>query len=400
MMEKTVLFVDDESQILQGIHRMLRPMRRKWKMLFADRPEKALELLEQQPVDVVISDMRMPGMDGVAFLSEVRRRHPETARIILSGQSDEKLILKSVKIAHQYLAKPCGSDELKATVAKACALRDLLNNPSLQKTIAAIDSLPTLPPIYNRIVTELQAEDPSMQRIGEIIGSDPAMTAKILQLVNSAFFGLRRQISNPAQAVNYLGLNTVKALVLAVEIFSRFQDIPAREFSLDQLWHHCVRVADFAKAIAVQEGADATLVEDAYLAGLLHDTGKLILIANHRDPYRQVIRSASRDHEPCWEAEWAVFGTSHAEIGAYLMGLWGLPDQVIEAIAFHHYPSQFPGTEFHALAAVHGANILAHVADDHSPTAMEWFDSDYLERLSLTDHIDSWRETCQQPEDN
>jgi len=394
-MKKTVLFLDDEARILEGLQRMLRHMRKDWDMVFEDNPHKALQLLSTRPVDVVVSDVRMPAMDGVTFLGQVKDRFPGVARIILSGHADESLTLRSVKIAHQYLAKPCEAEALKATVARACAVCDLLNNNALQAAVAGMDTLPSLPTLYSQIMTELQSPDASVQRIGEIVAGDPAMTAKILQVVNSAFFGLRRRVSDPAQAVNFLGLDTIRSLVLAIGIFSQFNAFQVKTFSIERLWGHCIETADLARTIARCETETKQLVEDAFLAGLLHDTGKLVLVANAPDLYRQALEAAESGVLPLWQAEQQVFGASHAEVGAYLMGLWGLPDQIVAAIAFHHQPAHFAGEDFHALTAVHGADaLLAEAAQGHDGPPSVRIDPDYLARLKLTDHLDGWRVQC------
>lgn len=394
-MKKTVLFLDDEDRILQGLRRMLRHMRKEWEMLFAESPGEALQMMDAQPVDVVVSDMRMPVMNGVAFLGSVKEQHPGTARIILSGHSDEDLTLRSVKIAHQYLAKPCDAETLKATVARACSVRDLLNNAAIQEVLSGMDTLPSLPTLYTRIMEELQSPDASVQKIGTIVAADPAMTAKLLQVVNSAFFGLRRRVSDPAQAVNFLGLDTVKSLVLAVGIFSQFAPSKIKTFSMDQLWSHSVRTANLARTIAKQETENKQIREDAFLAGLLHDTGKLVLVSSYPEDYDRALAACRNGQGSLWVAEREVFGSSHAEVGAYLMGLWGLPDPIVAAIAFHHHPSQFAGQDFHPLTAVHGADVLEH--ESQGGAGAEWqnrLDPAYLTQLRLADHVEPWREAC------
>ena len=216
---KTLLFVDDEPRVLQGLQRQLHPMRSEWSMHFMDGAARALEFMASHPVDIVVSDMIMPGMDGAQLLTEVAKRHPQTVRIILSGHAEREAVLRLVGPAHQYLSKPCDADELRKAIVRAFALRDLLGNEHLKQLTTRIKNLPTLPSLQKQLTEELRKESPSLENIGQLISRDVGMTAKILQLVNSAFFGLAQPIGSPTEATAYLGLNTIRALVLSMGIF-------------------------------------------------------------------------------------------------------------------------------------------------------------------------------------
>jgi HD-like signal output (HDOD) protein len=392
-----ILFVDDEPNVLQGLQRMLRPMRQEWEMEFADSGAQALAKLSEHPFDVVVSDMRMPKMDGNQLLTEVMQKHPHMVRIILSGHSDQEVILKSVGIAHQYLSKPCDPDALKATVARAIALRDLMANVLLKRLVSQMQSLPCLPSLYLELVEELGKPEASVKVIGEIISKDVAMTAKILQLVNSPFFGVFKRVSSPAEATSLLGLDIVKSLVLSIHVFSQFDQAGVPEMPLEQLWSHSLKVGQYAKQIARAEGQDRRMADDAFMAGVLHDTGKLILASNFSDWYSQAIGLSKEKQEPLADLETQLFGTSHGEVGAYLLGLWGFSHPLVEAVAFHHHPSRSPAGGFSVLTAVHVANALAHSESrsDGPANASSALDIEYIANLKLTDRVPLWRETCQ-----
>lgn len=399
-MKKKILFVDDELNVLDGLRRMLRSMRDEWVMGFAASGPEALEILERAPFDVVVSDMRMPGMDGAKLLSEVMRRYPEIIRIVLSGHSDEETILRSVGPAHQYLSKPCDAEVLKTTVGRACALRDLLNDDTLKRLVSRLDSLPSLPSLYVELMEELRSGKASMARIGEIISKDIGMTAKVLQLVNSAFFGLPRHVSSPTEAVVLLGIDTVKALVLSVHVFSQFEPAQLHTFSISELQRHSLATAARARSLTEVENLEPMLRDHAFMAGLLHDAGKLILAANLPDPYSEVIQRASAEKLPLHEAEHRVLGVSHAEVGASLLGIWGIPDPIVEAVAFHHQPVACPHRSFSPLTAVHVANALEHRDSDRHEAGSE-LDLDYLNNLGLSERLDSWRNSaCEEAECN
>ena len=248
--KKRVLFVDDEPKVLDGLRRMLRKMRNEWEMEFATSGTEALEAIRKQPFDVVVSDMRMPGMDGAELLTKVREICPTAVRLILSGHSEKEMILKSVGPTHQFLAKPCDADTLKATVARACALRELLANEQLKGVVSGVKSLPSMPGLYTQLVEVLQSPDSSLQDVAAIIGGDIGMTAKILQLVNSAFFGLRRHIEGPAQAITYLGLDTVSAVVLTAGAFAEFEDSREATEVAETLYPHSITAGSLAGHIA------------------------------------------------------------------------------------------------------------------------------------------------------
>jgi len=390
---KKLLFVDDEPNILEGLERMLFPLRKEWQLAFAHSGHEALNLMKEKPFDVIVTDLRMPGMDGATLLSEVREHHPGMVRFVLSGQSDEKTGYRAASLAHQFLPKPCDAKTLKAHVDSAFALRELLSSDGLKRVIGQADTLPALPKVYTALLEELETEEASVATVGKIIESDAAMTAKILQLVNSAFFGLSRQVGSAMQAVSLLGLDTVKALVLVTGVFSRAEgkSLPA-PLSLDALWQHSLTVGKWSQAIAKAEKSEGRTVGDAHTAGVLHDAGRLLLAVHLAAGYRHVLEAASSAKMPLVEAEREMLGCTHAEVGAYLLGIWGLPDPIIQAVAFHHNPGLCPATAFGPLTAVHAADGLLHEA---GPEAGGWgapgLDFAYIDRLGLAGRVDDWR---------
>jgi putative nucleotidyltransferase with HDIG domain len=383
-MIRKLLFVDDEPEVLEGLRRTLRPLRDEWDMAFAAGGPEALALLGGDAFDVVVTDLRMPGMDGAELLTQVRGRHPRVVRIVLTEQSGRNAALRAVNVAHRQLSKPCDPELLKGAVSRACALRDLLNGPRLLGLLSRIDSVPSMPAMYAEVVKELESPESSLQRVGEIIARDPGMSAKILQMVHSALFGVRFHVGSSAQAVIHLGAETTKALVLAVNIFSRFNPELLRPFSIEKVWTHSQLVSRLAGQIARAEGCTQKDVECAAMAGLLHDTGKLVLAGYLPDQYRRALALAD---EQGWQenaAERQIFGATHAEVGAYLLGLWSLPDPIVEAVAWHHRPGDCPGDGFGPLAAVCVANSLAN-------EEVECLDADFLTRLGVADRVSAWQ---------
>jgi len=395
--KKQILFVDDEPMVLKGLQRTLRKMRTEWDMAFTSSGKEALDILGQRPMDVIVSDLKMPEMDGMQLLTEVKTRHPRVVRIILSGHLEHEMTLQSVQLAHQNLSKPCDAKILKQTLAKLFALRDILADESVKKIVSQIECLPSLPAIYSEIIEEMHSEDPSIKKVGDIISKDLSMTAKILQVVNSVFFGLFRKISSPQEAVVLLGLETIKALVLSVKIFAEFSQKKFSWFNIDELFSHSISVSTYAKTIVKNEKLGQDLINNSLMAGLLHDLGKLILATNFQKPYKEVVTAAKGSERNLWDLEYEAFGTSHAEIGAYLMGLWSLETPIIEAIAFHHCPANSMSQNMGLLTAVHIGNAIDHngQSSTNGNTDLQ-YDAQYLNTLGIIDRIPSWRQVCRE----
>jgi len=389
---RRVLFVDDEPGILEGLRRMLRAQRHDWDMAFAPGGEAALALLEASPFDVIVSDMRMPEMDGATLLTQVRDRYPQVVRIALSGHTELSTALRVVPVAHQFLAKPCDAGTLRAAVERACHLKGLLSDDSLRQTVGALRDLPSLPRTYDALTKALAEPDASLQQLASIVEQDVGVSAKILQLVNSAFFGIAHSVTNIEHAVIYLGINTIRSLVLSLEIFRVFQPQTALPgFNLDRLHKH----ARLAALIAARLPVPKHLGEMTMAAGMLHDVGKLVLAWKLPNQFGKLLTRAAEKRSPLYKIEELEYGFTHAEIGGYLLGLWGLPYLLVEAVALHHSPHRVPHEYFDAVSAVHVASRLANELDPPSPEiALENEaepDQEELAALGIGEELAAWR---------
>ncbi len=388
-----VLFVDDEPMVLSALRRNLRPQRDRWDMAFADGGANALDLLAKRPFDVIVSDMRMPGIDGAELLGRVRDAYPGMIRFVLSGFSEQEMTVKLVNTAHQYLSKPCEMDELVRAVDRAVSLRALLRDVKMTRAITKLHRLPSPPDVYHRLTQQVADPACRIEDIAETLGQDPAMTAKVLQLVNSSFFGFTRQISEVHHAVSLLGLNLVHALVLSIHAFEAFDGAPP---ALATLQPHSFRTAWLAKGIVAQQGGESAEQSHAFTAGLLHDLGKLLLATSGELNYPGVFDESIGSGRPLHQVEAERLGASHAEAGAYLLALWNLPDPVIEAVAYHHRPSDAPPQSFGTLAAVHAADALdRRVNPSANAMPAEPLDEAYLESLGLRAEVSAWIKLAQ-----
>ncbi len=394
---KRILFVDDEVFVLDGLKRMLRRMRTQWDMDFVDSAEAALDIMAQKEFDVIVSDMRMPNMNGAELLNEVKDLHPNTIRFILSGYSDKDLILKSLDSTHQYLAKPCDPETLKTRILRATSLQESISNDALKNLISQLGELPTLPALYEEILSLLRLPDVSSANLGDAIKKDIGMTAKILKFANSGYVGLKRKISGMSDAVSYLGMDYIRSIILTIGAFGRLKHFNINGSSLEEFWDNSLKVAEAAKAITISQTSSRTMAEEAYVGGLLHVCGKLILCANFPSKYVEVNKMVEEDGRSLLDAEVKIFGAHHGQVGAYILGLWGLAGPIVEAVHWYRNPTSSIPVDFQPLTAVHVASSLifesgedAEAQENHLFNHAE-LDEDYLEKISLLSRLEDWR---------
>jgi putative nucleotidyltransferase with HDIG domain len=377
-----ILFVDDESNILDAMRRSLYAMRTEWHMEFVLGGEQALTALKTSPADVIVSDMRMPGMDGWQLLAEVKKLYPQTVRLILSGHAEATSIMRAVGIAHQYLAKPCESAAIKDAIIQTQKLRHLLSNDRLAALVGQVSTLPSAPKAFQEVLACLQDPTASMRDVARIIGRDVAMTANIMKMVNSAFFGVRQPITTTDRAVAYLGLDTLGALVLGHGVFKSGLPTGIAGFNLEGLWAHSLHTAMAARTIALHEKFSSADAEKAFLAGVLHDVGKVVF-ATRTIQTSDIVASAEDDA--------SRMQAHHAEVGAYLLGLWGFPNSIVEAVAYHHAPSLAADGELSLAGLVHIADYLVH-RGSRTPGAIEpALEAGLLESPGLVERLAGWQ---------
>ena len=392
-----VLFVDDEIANLRNLQATLRPMQESWNIVFVSSGEEALQTLGKHRFDVIFTDLRMPGVDGMKLLTTVMNKYPHIVRFVMFDKADNEAVLRASSIAHQYLPKFSNLDAIKTAVKRAFALRDLLAGDDLKRVISQVRELPGLPEIYLQISKEVRSAEPSVKRVGELIEKDAGLSAKVLKMVHSAYYGLRQQVASPSHAVSLLGLDTIQSIVLFIDIFEQFDRIrmlvPA--FSLEEFQRHSMTVSNYLTVLTKLQGLPQKATEEAAMIGLLHDTGKLVLAQNFPLQYNEALQMAQNKHIALWMAEWTLFGTTHAEVGAYLLGMWGISDLVVEACAFHHQPQMGRQTPERFIATLHVADAFGYVANvDKLDEVKGRIDLPYLNSEQLIDQLPAWRNAC------
>jgi len=358
-----VLFVDDEPAILEALRGVLRPQRREWDMVFALGGPAGLHEIETSKFDVVVTDMRMPVIDGAALLTRVKELQPHAVRLVLSGQTDSQTALKSVFTAHQFLAKPCDTEKLRNVVKRCCELNEMLAADELKSLCADVSVLPAAPATYLAISKVLGNPSSSISDVARIVEREPTLCAKVLQVVNSAFFGLPRAVSNVSQAATYLGTLALRDLSLAMETMAGLQKgkrpLPQASYSAFQI--NALAVGLLGRRFFA---GDRRKADDAFVAGMLRDMGHLVLAT----------RPAGPD----------VVSAPHAALSAYLLGLWGIPHSVLEAVAFHEHPER---VEHDRLEVVDVVNLADALVSRLSPSPFQEppiIDPERFERLGVT----------------
>jgi HD-like signal output (HDOD) protein/CheY-like chemotaxis protein len=385
-----ILFVDDDPNVLDGLRDALRPRRREWRMTFVNGGEAAIDVLEREAVHIVVSDLRMPGIDGATLLTKVAWMQPEAVRIVLSGQADPATIGRVAAVAHRILVKPSPIEDITRVLERSCVLLDVTGEVQMIRAAAGACALPSAPDTYLELVDLLGRADASTAELVAVVKRDIAISAKVLQLANSGYFGCDQPVSSVSDAVALLGHETLRALVFSAEAFQTF-DVPASipGFTLAALEHRSLQVGRLAHKLSEgMPGAD-----DAFAAGLLLDVGLLVLAAHKPECLAEILMAAEREGRPAHEIELARHGITHAEIGAHLLALWGLPHTIVEAVAHHHFPLRSPVPAFDAVAVAHIADALVADSEAGPPheTAISRIDIDYLERIGVADRLADWQ---------
>lgn len=374
-----ILFVDDEPNILQSLRRTLRTAASDWEVRFASSGREALQRLEEQPCEVIATDLQMPGMDGAALLAEVRRRWPSTLRIITSGSCAQGQVVKAVGTAHQYLSKPYETSALKQAISCALRLRSLLDDGDLARFVSGIDRLPSLPDHYRQITAALQDDSLSLRQVGDLITEDVALSAKVLQVVNSAFFALPRRVASPGEAAVVLGVDVLRALVLASDVFSSMDPALEQVNGVRRLWRHSLEIGSAIRAGAKVLGCNRQVIDTGFLAGIMHEVGSLILLMNRPEQFERCQREVAAGRLP-YEIERELFGTTHAHVAGYLLASWGLQEDLVTAVAFHHRPSESGDPALDPLCLLHLADCIC---GSGASDGAQGLDAAYLERLEL-----------------
>jgi HD-like signal output (HDOD) protein/CheY-like chemotaxis protein len=378
-----ILFVDDDPNLLAGIRRALRSKRDEWQMGFATDAAQAIDDCANRPPDVVVTDLKMRGMGGEGLLEHLSTHHPDAVRLVLSGAADPHATLRTVTLAHQFMAKPCEASELVERLDRLVGLRRLLDDEGLRADLGRSDELPQAPGVYLELQRVVRSDDVSTEAVARVVEKDPAMGAMVLKVVNSAFVGLPRRVDTVERAVVYLGVTMVEDIVLAADAARAVGSGMTQ--ALEDFQSHAA-----ATALVAQRIAPRHLCGAARTAGFLHDLGALFLASRRGDALAELRREADRVGDGLHERIVESWGLAPAELGAYLLGMWGLPLDLVNAVAQSANP-RFK--DFGLPEVLHVADALVHelVPNPSSFSSSPELDVPGLRRLGVDRQLRDWR---------
>ncbi len=351
-MNKVVMFVDDEKFILKSLKRLMK--NEPFESVYMNSGPEALQYLEENKIDLIVTDIRMPDMDGFELLSIIKDKYPKVLRVALSGFTESRTIYKLIEknIAKIYLFKPWDNFELKKNINRILDFEDILTNNKLLELINNLDSLPVLPKLYQDLKALID-QDASIEEVGKLVEIDQAISSKVLRLANSAFYG--RKTGSISEAILSIGLNNLKNMVLASSIFQGSKEDME---NLDKMWEHSINTNKLT--LLIYEKLLHKKIPTIYgSAGLLHDIGKVILHIYYNDSYKEIIKNADDAENNLINLEFEAYNVTHQDIGAYLLNWWELPHAYVEAAMYHHRPHDARIVNHEIVGVVHLANYYS-----------------------------------------
>ncbi len=389
----TVLFVDDNETTLNGYKRLFKNSDKSWRVLFANDAAEAIESIQHHFIDVIISDLEMPVINGAILLSHVKKISPLTMRIIFTGCAEEKYVMKTVKLAHQIYLKPNSYRGIIAILNRAFYLHKIKMNPAVRKILMNIGTIPSLPEIVNEIIIAAEDENYSLKELSNLIEQDIGMSMNVLRLINSPYFGMKSQIVSIDQAVTLLGLEILKTLIISVHLFESFPNLDVTE--MHEIMQHSFNSANNCRKILQLENRSIEECDEGFITGFMHDIGRIIISSSLPKENELILMQHNKSEIPIARAEQNIIGVTHEEISAFVLALWGFEDHIIEAVAFHHIPSKSHCEEPLLLAAMHCADIYDYELSDNCISREEGLDIEFLEKHNLLKHEEKWLEICE-----
>ncbi|MBK1877830.1 HDOD domain-containing protein [Pelagicoccus mobilis] len=388
-MTTRILIIDEDPKALAAYQEALAPKSSTWTLDCIQSADQGLAAAREHKPDVVIAALSANDGHGAEILTNFEDIAPDAQLFITATEADKPKLESTFGSSFQYLPSPCPANRLISEIQRCVAIDSWLGNDRIKEIVAKMGEFPSVPSIYLKVVNVLNSKESSAEDIANAIAGDLAISAKILQTVNSSYYGYDEKISDISQAVNILGTNCVKNLVLAIQVFNKMGTSPEHRAITDQLWHHSMSVAVAARRISAHENSSNKAAEEAYSAGLMHDIGKLVLLNSVPEQFEEARKLASDQSISLREAEDQIIGCNHAETGAYLLARWGMPANLTEAVALHHEPINSFGKSFSALAAVHIANAIVHQRQNpEHPGATA--NEEFLADLGKADSWDTW----------
>jgi HD-like signal output (HDOD) protein len=381
-----VLFVDDESRLFAGMRPELRRERPEWHLSFAQSGEQALAELSADRFDALVTAVQTGSVDGPELLGMVRELYPTMVRLCLPQNLEDEAFLRAMPVAHQFLSSR-SADMLLEVIERGCRVRSILNNPTILELIGKLKALPAGPQTFQALSTAIARPNAHTADITGIVSRDTALAIKTLQIVNSAFFRRSAPIMSIQAAVTYVGLEMLKSLALSASVFDALDDSPIAGKLLADLQARSLRRAHLARLLL----GESRFAEEAFTAALMLDIGQAVLALGDPGQFERMVASAQAQSQPWHLVEPKMFGVAHPEVGACLLGVWGLPLELVEIVAYHHVPNRVQHAALPVLAAVHVADVLVDSSGERSVKLLPLLDSSFVTRPEVQRCLRDWR---------
>jgi HD-like signal output (HDOD) protein len=394
--KQRVLFVGNNPLWFGQVQRDVSCLQTGWACLYVSNVPAAFRVLATDRIDSLVVDGEI--FDSRRLLDAVKAQWPQMNCLIRCVLSDRTTADSWKGSDVPLLDSQKDASALISSLLRNGCLREWTSDPAIKTLLPKIRKLPATSNLYSEVTQELQNPSGSLDVVARLIQEDPVVSAKLLQLVNSAFFSSVREVTNVLDAIIILGTERVKSLILLAGIFSQYSNSSQFAGALRSILAHSVQVGTFSRIITLSETQNATTADAAFTAGVLHDVGKLILAGNLPDMFDQLQKLKERENLSDRAAEAQIYGVGHTQVGACLLASWGLPLPILEAIAYHHEPERSSCKTFSLLTAVHAANAFAHAGAPPSPMPEFYVPPDihlqYLEIIGLSNRRDRWRALC------
>lgn len=385
-----LLLVAAESETVRGLARDLFLVDENIETAYRSDPSSAIALLDAENYDAIAVDLRLPA-DTASLLLSLTNRFPRLIRLVLADNPTDSAFAEAAHLAHCLLPRPCDAGTLYEALVDTVTTARRMRDPALCAAVAGILALPESPAMRRELLGLLADDESSVDQIEEAVHKNPAITAKLMQLANSAYYGARGSVACIGEAISMLGLDTVRGIVTSAHLFDAMPTAGMHDLPIAEFWNHCVTSAVMVRRIAWHVRAGTSVNRAAFTAALLHDVGKVVMAIAHGEAYAELRRRhPDSPARPLWQEEERIFGHHHGTAGALLLELWGLPRIVVEAVSLHHTPHRTTENNLSPLALVHIANALVH-SENPAQLYEAKLDSAFLQRLLLPAKLDLWQ---------
>jgi len=382
-----VLLVDDEPVLLRSMQRLFRATRPEWSLRTAASAADAVLLLEEEATDVLVTDLDLGETDGTDLLGFVMDRWPGTIRIAFTGHASGPQVIRAASVIHQVVHKAGDPETLLDAIERALTSRASIVDETMRGWISGGHELPAAPSLWPRLEEALRRPKTTSEELAALIEQDPAVTARVLQLASSAYFGASSPPRSVAQAANWIGVANLRGLVLSVELARLFRNVPPA-LNVDQIAFDGYRTGRLAMAI-LRGHPDAAR---ALLGGILHDLGILVRGMRGLEALLADFRTADAMGLSLHTVERKTRGFTHAEVGAALLGVWGIEEALVDIVRDHHVLPPIGGQPLDGATAVYLANLLVAEADEGLENPRIDVDASWL---GVTAELPAWRELAQ-----